>query len=346
MSQQTRKRALITGVTGQDGSYLARFLLERGYAVHGVVRRTSSVSTSRLDDLCEDPESQSQSGLRLHYGDMADAAGLRRILARVEPDEIYNLASQSHVMVSFEQAELTADIVALGALRLFEAVRDHQQATGRQARVYQAGSSEMFGATPPPQDEQSPFRPRSPYAIAKTAAHWFAVNAREAHGMFVANGILFNHESPKRGETFVTRKVTRTLARIKAGLESKLYLGNLDARRDWGYAGDYVEAMWSMLQQDEPQDFVVATGIQHSVRDFVEAAAAHLELDWRKVVETDQRYVRPADVQSLCGDASKARRLLGWRPSVDFAGLVAMMCDHDLEAAKHEAAAARYGASQ
>jgi GDPmannose 4,6-dehydratase len=268
---------------------------------------------------------------------------LRRVLSRVQPDEIYNLAAQSHVMVSFEQAEYTADIAALGTLRLLEAVRDYQQTGGRQARVYQAGSSEMFGSTPPLQSESSPFRPRSPYAVGKVAAHWFGVNYREAHGLFVSNGILFNHESPKRGETFVTRKITRTLARIKAGLEDKLYLGNLSARRDWGFAGDYVDAMWRMLQQDQPDDYVIATGEQHSVQELLETAAAHLELDWRKVVELDPRYLRPAEVDSLCGDASKARTRLGWAPAVDFPGLVAMMCDHDLELATQEARAEKAG---
>jgi GDPmannose 4,6-dehydratase len=334
--QGSRKTALITGITGQDGSYLARLLLDKGYEVHGVMRRSSSFSTGRLDDIYQDPH-ETNVQLRLHYGDMADGPGLRRILTRVEPDEIYNLAAQSHVMVSFEQSEYTADIVGLGALRLLEAVRDYQQITGRQAKVYQAGSSEMFGSTPPLQNEDSPFRPRSPYAIAKVTAHWFGVNYREAHGLFVANGILFNHESPKRGETFVTRKITRTLARIKMGLEEKLYLGNLEARRDWGYAGDYVEAMWRMLQREEPDDFVIATGEQHSVQEFLELAASHLELDWRKTTELDKRYLRPAEVHSLCGDASKARQELDWQPSVDFPGLVAMMCDHDLELARREA---------
>ena len=342
MANKERKTALITGITGQDGSYLARLLLGKGYEVHGVMRRSSSFSTERLDDIYQDPH-ESNVRLRLHYGDLADGPGLRRILTRVAPDEIYNLAAQSHVMVSFEQAEYTADIAGLGTLRLLEAVRDFQEITGQQAKVYQAGSSEMFGSTPPLQNEQSPFHPRSPYAVAKVAAHWFGVNYREAHGLFVSNGILFNHESPKRGETFVTRKITRTLARIKVGLEDKLYLGNRDARRDWGYAGDYVEAMWRMLQQEQPGDFVIATGKQHSVQDFVEAASAHLGLDWREVVAVDERYLRPAEVHSLCGDSTKAREELGWKPSVDFPGLVAMMCDHDLDLATREANAQRTG---
>ena len=342
MSSPTRKSALITGITGQDGSYLAHLLLEKGYEVHGVMRRSSSFSTARLDDVYRDPH-EPNVRLRLHYGDLADGPGIRRILSRTQPDEIYNLGAQSHVMVSFEQPEYTADIAALGTLRVLEAVRDYEEASGKRAKVYQAGSSEMFGSTPPLQSEASPFRPRSPYAIGKVAAHWFGVNYREAHGLFVANGILFNHESPKRGETFVTRKITRTLARIKAGLEEKLYLGNLDARRDWGFAGDYVEAMWRMLQQDKPGDYVVATGEQHSVQEFLETAAAKLEMDWRKVVEVDKRYLRPAEVDSLCGDSSKARRELGWQPATDFPGLVAMMCDHDLELAEREARSEKAG---
>ena len=342
MSAEQRKIALITGITGQDGSYLARLLLDKGYEVHGVMRRSSSFSTARLDDIYQDPH-DNDVRLRLHYGDMADGPGLRRILSRVRPDEIYNLAAQSHVMVSFEQAEYTADIVGLGTLRLLEAVRDYQELAGRLVKLYQAGSSEMFGSTPPLQNEQSPFRPRSPYAVAKVASHWFGVNYREAHGLFVTNGILFNHESPKRGETFVTRKITRTLARIKEGLDNKLYLGNLEARRDWGFAGDYVEAMWRMMQQDEPDDYVIATGEQHSVQDFVEAAAAHLDLDWREVVDVDERYLRPAEVDSLCGDSSKARRKLGWEPAVGFSALAAMMCDHDLELARREARAEQAG---
>ena len=342
MPNEVSKTALITGITGQDGSYLTRLLLDKGYEVHGLMRRSSSFSTARLDDIYRDPH-EPNVHLRLHYGDLADGAGLRRVLSRVRPDEIYNLAAQSHVMVSFEQAEYTADIAALGTLRILEAVRDFEQQAGRRAKIYQAGSSEMFGSTPPLQNESSPFRPRSPYAIGKVAAHWFAVNYREAHKLFVSNGILFNHESPKRGETFVTRKITRTLARIKAGLEDKLYLGNMDAKRDWGFAGDYVEAMWRMLQQDEPGDYVVATGEQHSVQDFLETAAARLEMDWREVVEVDARYLRPAEVDSLCGDSSKARKELGWAPAVDFPGLVAMMCDHDMELAQQEARAEKPG---
>ncbi|MEZ5364646.1 MAG: GDP-mannose 4,6-dehydratase [Bryobacterales bacterium] len=342
MPPETRKIALITGITGQDGSYLARLLLEKGYEVHGIMRRSSSFSTARLDDIYRDPH-EPNVRLRLHYGDLADGAGLRRVLSRVRPDEIYNLAAQSHVMVSFEQAEYTADIVGLGTLRLLEAVRDFEQQAGKRTKVYQAGSSEMYGSTPPMQNEDSPFHPRSPYAVSKVAAHWFSVNYREAHGLFVSNGILFNHESPKRGETFVTRKITRTLARIKAGLEQKLYLGNRDAKRDWGFAGDYVEAMWRMLQQEKPGDYVIATGEQHSVHEFLETAAEHLGMDWREVVETDPRYLRPAEVDSLCGDSTKARRELGWTPQVDFTGLVKMMCDHDLELAQREARSEQAG---
>ncbi len=331
------KKALITGVTGQDGAYLARLLLGKGYEVHGVVRRSSTGSTQRLDDIAQNPH-DSEPRLILHHGDLADGASLRHALEAAEPDEIYNLAAQSHVMVSFEQPEYTADIVATGALRLLSAVRDFAASSGKSVRFYQAGSSEMFGAAAvEPQNESTPFQPRSPYAAAKVAAHWYAVNFRESHGMFVSNGILFNHESPQRGETFVTRKITRTLARIQAGLEDKLYLGNLDARRDWGYAGDYVEAMWLMLQHDEPDDFVIATGRQHSVREFLDVAADCLGLDWSQVVELDPRYLRPTEVNRLRGDASKAKAKLNWSPRVSFESLVQMMCDHDLAAAHQEA---------
>src|ERR1700733_8079971 len=265
------KRALVTGITGQDGSYLAQFLLAKWYTVHGIIRRASTFNTDRIDHIYKDPHA-SQTNLHLHYGDVADGTGLRQILERTHPDEIYNLAAQSHVRVSFEQPEYTADVVGLGTLRLLEAFRDYVHHSGRAVRFYQAGSSEMFGAAPAPQNETTPFHPRSPYAASKVAAHWYAVNYREAYGLFIANGILFNHESPRRGETFVTRKITRALGRIKLGLQDKLYLGNLDARRDWGYAGDYVDAMWRILQQAAPQDFVVATGRSHSVREFLESA--------------------------------------------------------------------------
>lgn len=329
------RRALITGITGQDGSYLAEFLLSLGYEVHGIVRRSSTFNTDRIDHIYVDPHEPS-ARLFLHYGDMADGTGLRRILEKVQPDEIYHLAAQSHVRVSFDQPEYTADVVATGTLRLLEAVRDFMRGSGRHVRVYQAGSSEMFGASPPPQNERTPFRPRSPYAVAKVAAYWYAVNYREAYGMFICNGILFNHESPRRGETFVTRKITRAATRIKLGLQDRLYLGNLDARRDWGYAGDYVEAMWLMLQQDEPDDYVVATGESHSVREFLDEAFGLLDLNWREYVVIDPRYFRPTEVEHLQGDATKAREKLGWRPRVPFKELVRMMVEHDLELARQE----------
>ena len=329
------KKALITGITGQDGSYLAEFLLANGYEVHGIIRRASTFNTDRIDHLYKDPH-EPDARLFLHYGDLTDGTGLRRILEKVQPDEIYNLGAQSHVKVSFDQPEYTADVVATGTLRLLEALRDYMQISGRSVRFYQAGSSEMFGAASPPQNEATPFHPRSPYAVAKVAAFWYGVNYREAYGMFIANGILFNHESPLRGETFVTRKITRAAGRIKLGLQEKLYLGNLDAKRDWGFAGDYVEAMWRMLQLDEPDDYVVATGKSYSVREFLEAAFELLDLDWREYVEIDPRYFRPAEVDYLLGDASKAGERLGWQPKVEFADLVRMMVEHDLEMAKQE----------
>lgn len=329
------KRALITGITGQDGSYLAEFLLAKGYEVHGIVRRASSFNTERIDHLYRDPHDP-EARMFLHYGDLADGTNLRRILERVRPDEVYNLGAQSHVKVSFEEPEYTADIVALGTLRLLEAVRDYQEISGRRVRFYQAGSSEMFGAAPPPQNETTPFYPRSPYAVSKVAAYWYAVNYREAYDLFVVNGILFNHESPRRGETFVTRKITRAATRIKLGLQEKLYLGNLDAKRDWGFAGDYVEAMWLMLQQEKPDDYVVATGESHSVREFLELTFDYLGLDWRKYVEIDPRYFRPTEVDYLLGDPTKAINQLGWRPKVKFEELVRIMTDHDLELARQE----------
>jgi GDPmannose 4,6-dehydratase len=329
------KRALITGITGQDGSFLAELLLSKGYQVHGILRRASTFNTERLDEIYADPHERTTQ-LYLHYGDLADGTGLRRILERTKPDEIYNLAAQSHVRVSFDQSEYTADVVATGTLRLLEAVRDSVQATGKAVRIYQAGSSEMFGAAKPPQSEATPFYPRSPYAVAKVAAHWYAVNYREAYNLFIANGILFNHESPRRGETFVTRKITRALTRIKLGFQEKLFLGNLDARRDWGYAGDYVEAMWLMLQHHTPSDYVIATGQSHSIREFLDLAGAYCKLDWTRYVETDPRYFRPTEVDHLLGDASKARRELGWTPKIDFDGLVKMMVEHDAELACQE----------
>jgi GDPmannose 4,6-dehydratase len=329
------KIALITGITGQDGSYMAELLLSKGYTVHGIVRRASTFNTDRIEHLHGD-EREPAARVFLHYGDLADGTVLRRIIEMCAPDEIYHLGAQSHVRVSFDEPEYTADVVALGTLRLLESVRDYAARTNRQVRVYQAGSSEMFGASPAPQSERTPFYPRSPYAVGKVAAHWFAVNYREAYGMFVCNGILFNHESPRRGETFVTRKITRALGRIKAGLIDKLYLGNLEARRDWGFAGDYVEAMWLMLQQERPDDYVIATGESHSVREFLAAAFEYADLDWQQYVEIDDRYRRPTEVDKLEGDASKARKVLGWKPKVSFANLVRMMVDEDIELARQE----------
>lgn len=336
------KTALIYGITGQDGSFLAEFLLAKGYDVHGVIRRASTFNTDRIDSLYRDPH-ENRAALRLHYGDMSDGTGLRRVIAKVQPDEIYNLAAQSHVRVSFDQAEYTADVVATGTLRALEALRDYSQTAGKAVRFYQAGSSEMFGAAPPPQNEATPFYPRSPYAVSKVAAHWYAVNYREAYGLFIGNGILFNHESERRGETFVTRKITRALCRIKLGMQEKLYLGNLDAKRDWGYAGDYVEAMWLMLQAPRPADYVVATGESHSVREFLDLAGEYCGLDWTRCVETDPRYFRPAEVDHLQGDSSKARNELGWRPKMDFQELVRLMVEHDLDLAQQERTLAEAG---
>jgi GDPmannose 4,6-dehydratase len=329
------KRALITGITGQDGSYLSEFLLAKGYEVHGLMRRASLFNTDRIDHLYHDPH-LSGAKLSLYYADLTDGTALRRVIEIVNPDEVYNLGAQSHVKVSFNVPEYTAEVVALGALRLIEAVRDHVIHTNRRVRYYQAGSSEMFGAAPPPQSETTPFYPRSPYGVSKVAAHWFAVNYREAYGLYVCNGILFNHESPRRGETFVTRKVTRAVGRITQGLQDQLFLGNLEARRDWGFAGDYVEAMWLMLQQETADDYVIATGEAHSVRDLVELAFAEAGLDWRRHVVVDDRYFRPTEVDSLLGDAGKSRRLLGWRPRVTFGELVRMMVAHDIDLARRE----------
>jgi GDPmannose 4,6-dehydratase len=328
------KKAFICGITGQDGSYLTELLLGKGYEVHGMIRRTSTFNTERLDHLYEDPHDKGS--LRLHYGDLANAARMRHLLGEIQPQEVYNLGAQSHVRVSFDQAEYTADIVATGALRLFEAFRDYAQECGTRPRFYQAGSSEMFGASAPPQNEATPFYPRSPYAVSKVAAHWYAVNQREAYGLFISNGILFNHESPRRGETFVTRKITRALGRIKLGLQEKLYLGNLEARRDWGHAADFVRAMWMMLQHDAPDDFVVATGESHSVREFLEMAAEIAGVNWKTCVEKDPRYFRPTEVDALQGDSSKARRVLEWKPEISFESLVKSMVEHDLELAQQE----------
>jgi GDPmannose 4,6-dehydratase len=332
--ERAMKKALITGITGQDGSYLARLLLDKGYEVHGILRRSSTFSTERIDEIYEDPHASGRR-LVLHYGDLTDGTGLRRILEKIAPEEVYNLGAQSHVRVSFEQPEYTADTVATGTLRLLEAVRDYQRG-GRPVRFYQAGSSEMFGAAPPPQNEKTPFYPRSPYAVSKVAAHWYALNYREAYGLFICNGILFNHESPRRGETFVTRKITRAVGRIRYGLQSKLYLGNLDAKRDWGFAGDFVEAMWLMLQQESPDDYVVATGASYSVREFLTAAFGYVGLDWQQHVAKDERYFRPTEVDHLLGDASKAQMQLGWQPKVGFEQLVHMMVDHDSALARQE----------
>ena len=329
------KKALITGITGQDGSYLAELLLSKGYEVHGIIRRASTFNTDRIDHLYRDPHDP-KTRLFLHYGDLTDGTGLRRILEAVEPDEIYNLGAQSHVKVSFDQPEYTADVVATGTLRLLEALRDHVSSGHKSVRMYQAGSSEMFGAAPPPQSEKTPFYPRSPYAVSKVAAYWYCVNYREAYDLFITNGILFNHESPRRGETFVTRKITRAAARITLGLQEKLYLGNLEARRDWGHARDYVEAMWRMLQQDSPDDFVVATGESHSVREFLEATFELAGLDPDRHVEIDPRYFRPTEVDFLQGDPSKAKAALGWTPQVSFHELVREMYEHDLELARQE----------
>lgn len=320
------KKALITGITGQDGSYLAELLLGKGYEVTGIIRRSSSFNTERLDPVYQDPHASSYR-LRLVYGDLDDASALGRVLHEVQPDEIYNLGAQSHVRVSFDVPEYTASTVAMGTLRLLEAVRD----TGLKARFYQASSSEMFGAAKPPQDENTPLLPRSPYACAKVFAHHLCHNYREAYGMFISCGILFNHESPRRGIPFVTRKVTRAAARIKHNLDSKLYLGNLDARRDWGFAGDYVEAMWRMLQQERPQDYVIATGESHSIRDLLDVAFGTLGLDWHQYVEIDKRYLRPTEVDHLEGNPAKARKELGWEPRVRFKELIEMMVRADEE---------------
>jgi GDPmannose 4,6-dehydratase len=319
------KKALITGITGQDGSYLAELLLDKGYEVHGLIRRSSSFTTGRIDHLYQDPHDH-ETRLFLHYADLTDPSSLFSHLHQVKPDEIYNLGAQSHVKVSFEVPEFTADSVGMGTLRLLEAIRTATWPI----RFYQAGSSEMYGSTPAPQSEATPFHPRSPYAIAKLFAHWMTVQYRDAYGMHASNGILFNHESPRRGGTFVTRKVTRGIAAILSGKEQHLYLGNLDARRDWGYAPEYVEAMWRMLQQDSPDDYVIATGETHSVRELVEVAFGLVGLDWTDYVRVDERYFRPTEVDDLCGDASKAARVLGWRPTIAFAGLVRLMLEADL----------------
>src|SRR5580700_1096561 len=321
------KKALITGITGQDGSYLAELLLAKGYEVHGIIRRASTFNTGRLNAIYSDAH-DAKTRLFLHYGDLSDASGLSRLLNQIKPDELYNLAAQSHVRVSFDSPEYTTDITATGTVRLLEAMRE----TGLKARFYQASSSEMYGLVrETPQTEKTPFYPRSPYGVAKVYSFWITVNYRESYGMHASNGILFNHESPRRGETFVTRKITRAVAHIKAGLQDKLYLGNLEAKRDWGYAKEYVEAMWLMLQQEKPDDYVVATNETHSIREFLDLAFGHAGLDWQKHVEIDPRYYRPAEVDLLIGDYSKAKKLLGWEPKTKFADLARLMVDADIK---------------
>jgi GDPmannose 4,6-dehydratase len=328
------KKALITGITGQDGSYLAELLLSKGYEVHGLIRRASTFNTGRLDAIYADTHLE-KNRLFLHYGDLADASALARLLGKIQPQEIYNLAAQSHVRVSFDCPEYTADITGTGTIRLLEAIRE----TGVQTRFYQASSSEMYGLVQEvPQTEKTPFYPRSPYGCAKVFSFWLTVNYRESYGLHASNGILFNHESPRRGETFVTRKITRAVAQIKAGLQQKLYLGNLEAKRDWGYAREYVEAMWLMLQQDQPDDYVIATNETHSIREFLDVAFGHAGLDWQKYVEIDPRYYRPAEVELLIGDCSKARKKLGWEPKTKFSDLARLMVDADIKLLKdHQA---------
>jgi len=330
------KVAFITGVTGQDGSYLAELLLAKDYVVHGMLRRSSVFTTQRVDHLYRDRH-EGDVRFRLHYGDLLDGISARRIIGEVKPDEVYNLAAQSHVRTSFDQPVYTAQAVGIGTLHLLEAIRDYSEASGKQVRFYQASSSEMYGKVREiPQNEGTPFYPRSPYACAKVHAYWQTVNYREAYDLFACNGILFNHESPRRGETFVTRKITRAATRIRLGLQQKLFLGNLDAKRDWGFAGDYVDAMWLMLQQQDPDDYVVATGESHSVREFLDEAFRYLDLDWREFVEFDPRYLRPTEVDVLIGDASKARDLLGWESGLKMRGLCRMMVDSDLRLAEQE----------
>ena len=336
------KKALITGITGQDGSYLCELLLAKGYEVHGLIRRSSSFNTARLEPFYKDPHVE-DARMFLHYGDLTDGTSLSHLMREIMPDEVYNLAAQSHVRVSFDMPVYTVQSGAMGTLQLLEAIRS----AGNGARFYQASSSEMFGkVAQTPQTESTPFHPRSPYACAKVFSYWQTVNYREAYGMFACNGTLFNHESPRRGETFVTRKITRAATRIKEGLQKKLYLGNLDAKRDWGFAGDYVEAMWLMLQQDEPDDFIIATGETRSVRDFVEEVFSRLNLDWRAYVEVDPRYLRPSEVDLLLGDASKSKRKLGWQSKISFEQLVALMVDQDWRIAREERVLAEHRAGE
>jgi len=327
MTENTPKKAIITGITGQDGSYLAELLLSKGYEVHGLIRRSSTFNTDRIDHIYQDPHEQNPN-LFLHYADLSDGSRLVTLLSEIQPDEVYNLAAQSHVRVSFDEPEYTGDVTGLGTIRLLEAIR----ALGLQTRFYQASSSEMFGATPPPQNEQTPFYPRSPYGVAKVYSYWITKNYREAYGIFASNGILFNHESPRRGDTFVTRKITRAVARIAAGEQSELFMGNLDSVRDWGYAPEYVEAMWRMLQHDTPDDFVVATNSAYTVKDFLQISFQHVGLDWEKYVKFDERYLRPTEVDSLIGDYSKAQNELGWKPNVLTPRLAQIMVDADVKA--------------
>lgn len=333
MTETRPKRAIITGITGQDGSYLAELLLNKGYEVHGFIRRASSFNTTRIDHIYQDPQADQQR-LFLHFADLTDGSRLVTLLSEINPDEVYNLAAQSHVRVSFDEPEYTGDTTALGTIRLLEAIRQ----AGVHCRFYQASSSEMFGATPPPQNEETPFYPRSPYGVAKVYSYWITRNYREAYGLFACNGILFNHESPRRGGTFVTRKITRAVARIAAGQQDALYMGNLDAVRDWGYAPEYVEGMWRMLQHDEPQDYVLATNTAYTVRDFLQFSFEHVGLDWEKYIRFDERYLRPTEVDALVGDYGKAERLLGWTPKVLTPRLAQIMVDADIEALKTEGA--------
>lgn len=335
MTESTPKRAVVTGITGQDGSYLAELLLSKGYEVHGFIRRSSSFNTARIDHIYQDRH-EPGARLFLHHADLSDGSRLVTLLNEIQPDEVYNLAAQSHVRVSFDEPEYTGDVTGVGTTRLLEAIR----AIGLSTRFYQASSSEMFGATPPPQNEETPFYPRSPYGVAKVYSYWITKNYREAYGLFAVNGILFNHESPRRGDTFVTRKITRAVARIAAGVQSDLYMGNLDSVRDWGYAPEYVEAMWRMLQADEPTDYVVATNTAYTVRDFLEFSFSHVGLDWEKYVKFDERYLRPTEVDSLIGDPSKAERLLGWTPNILPPRLAQIMVDADIAAL--EAGGSRY----
>jgi GDPmannose 4,6-dehydratase len=328
------KKALITGITGQDGSYLTELLLSKGYHVHGMVRRGSVPRTDRIDHLIADPANRDS--LKLHYGDLADGNSLRRLIDEIAPDEVYNLAAQSHVKISFDQPEYTVDVTGTGALRLLEAIRNHASNGGKNIRFYQAGSSEMYGSAKPPQSEMSRFEPRSPYSCAKAFAHYQVINYRESYGMHASNGVLFNHESPRRGEAFVTRKITRAATRIKCGIQDKLTLGNLDAKRDWGFAGDYVEAMWLMLQKEYPGDYVVATGVSITIEEFLTSVFSHLEMDWKKYVQIDPRFFRPAEVDYLLGDPSKAKAELGWTAKTDISALAKMMVESDLVLAQAE----------